>query len=132
MPAAEGGDVLRIEVQAHSNALGALRTDLTRWLEHRSWDRQRSFDMVLAVSEAAANVIAHAYSRKAGVLAVEALDEEDAVEVVVSDAGCWRSASPGEGGRGLPMMHALVDSVHVRRTAQGTEVRLRQERSVGV
>lgn len=86
--------------------------------------------MKLAVHEAAANVLEHAYAdeRGDGVLRVKVRSERGTVTVLVSDttttviAGSNRDAPPlreqtAEAGRGLPIIEALADDVEVRRSA---------------
>ena len=85
------------------------------------------YDLKLAVTEAATNVIRHA--------AVESFRVEyrvlpQAVEVTVTDAGAGfdaaaLSAVPGEhGGFGLAVIRSLVDEVALDSTASGTRLRI--------
>ena len=49
------------------------------------------------------------------------------ITVVVQDHGHWRSARGGEQrGRGLPIMHSLMDAVEVQHDDDGTTVQLRR------
>ena len=48
------------------------------------------------------------------------------VEITVQDYGEWRAAREGDQGRGLALMRALMDTVEVTPTPEGTTVRLRR------
>jgi anti-sigma regulatory factor (Ser/Thr protein kinase) len=51
--------------------------------------------------------------------------ERGKVVVTVRDSGAWRDdVAPGDRGRGLPIINALVDDLDVFRSSDGTEVRL--------
>ncbi len=85
-------------------------------------------DVKLAVSEACANAVVHAYSEgDAGLLDLELTAHEDQLEVVVRDHGRGmmpRADSPGL-GVGLPLMASLSESLELtNRTDGGTEVRM--------
>jgi anti-sigma regulatory factor (Ser/Thr protein kinase) len=94
-------------------------------------------DLVLAVNEAAANAIDHAYRTDTdtgdgtgdGRVVVEVFfwTEPGAVLLEVVDHGRWRP--PGSptagGGRGIAIMQRLVDAVLIHHDACGTRVLLR-------
>ena len=44
------------------------------------------------------------------------------VSLTVSDRGRWRPSRGENRGRGLPMMRALMDTVDIRQSADGTDV----------
>ncbi|WP_181784755.1 ATP-binding protein, partial [Pseudonocardia pini] len=81
-------------------------------------------DLVLAAGEAAANVVEHAYGPAGGVLEVRLAEDDGTVSITVRDEGDWREARGANRGRGLPLMHGLVDAVRVGRDLGGTTVRL--------
>jgi anti-sigma regulatory factor (Ser/Thr protein kinase) len=108
-----------------------LRRAFRRWLA--GWPSEEVDDLVLALNEAVANVVDHAYLeaepdryRKVEVLAeqVRSPDGERRVRTEVTDSGCWRPipANPGHRGRGLLMMRACTDSLDVQSTPAGTRV----------
>lgn len=73
--------------------------------------------IALAVTEAASNVVTHAYREQddCGALRVEAYVDDEALIVVVSDDGCGlrpRHDSPGL-GLGLPLMARLTTSLEI-------------------
>ncbi len=85
-------------------------------------------DVKLAVSEACANAVVHAYpDGDPGLLDLEIVAGEEHLEVVVRDHGRGmmpRADSPGL-GVGLPLMASLSASLELtNRTEGGTEVRM--------
>ncbi|WP_372791491.1 ATP-binding protein [Paraconexibacter sp.] len=85
-------------------------------------------DLRLAVSEACANVIVHAYRDRDGLLDLTATANVDrTIEVVVRDRGRGmgpRADSPGL-GVGLPLIAALTASLEIGTSETGaTEVRM--------
>ncbi len=83
-------------------------------------------DLRLAVNEACANVVRHAYVGGDGGMKVEARPIGDYLVVVVHDRGqgvSLPSTNPGA-GLGLPMAKALSDSIEVLDHGRGTEVRM--------
>jgi anti-sigma regulatory factor (Ser/Thr protein kinase) len=86
-------------------------------------------DMRLAVTEAVANVVVHAYidEAKPGLVRVEATLGDAEIEVVVGDRGRGmmpRVDSPGL-GLGLPLIAQCATSVDTRSTGDGgTELRM--------
>jgi serine/threonine-protein kinase RsbW len=87
-------------------------------------------DVKMAVSEACANVVIHAYGEGAGPMEVELQPGDATLTVVVRDRGNGvRPRLDPEGtnlGLGLPLMAALCDEVEVRHGdgEPGTEVRM--------
>jgi anti-sigma regulatory factor (Ser/Thr protein kinase) len=111
---------------AQPDALASVRHLLRRWLRHHGATDDETYDITVAVQEACANAVEHAYAPGPEAFEVEAVQAEGAVEVTVRDRGQWRRARGTHRGRGMPMMEALMDSVHVQHTAEGTAVVLRR------
>jgi serine/threonine-protein kinase RsbW len=113
-----------------SNA-SALRRTFRSWV--REWaDPDTADDLALAVYEALANVVDHAYStathpgemRLWAAVSPPLHGGRDLV-VTVSDDGLWRrSTGCGWRGRGLPLMHTLARAT-VLSGVHGTTVQLR-------
>jgi anti-sigma regulatory factor (Ser/Thr protein kinase) len=105
----------------------------------RSWvgpltDPDTADDLALAVYEALANVVDHAYVERGApglmtlwaVVSHPLLTGRDLV-VTVLDEGAWRpSNGPGWRGRGLPLMRELMHSTAVLSDDSGTTVQLRR------
>ena len=114
---------------AAPSELRALRGSLDSWLEQVGADEGSRRSIVLAVSEAAANAVEHAYGNDGrGVVVVEAsIAGSREVVVEVRDTGAWRPPAADEHrGRGTPLMRAAMDEVVVERGGAGTVVRMRR------
>lgn len=123
----KGAAVLRVVARADGVVLSSVRCAVSEWLESTDLTPGKSFDLVLAVNEAASNIVAHAYPHGSGTLEIEGKMLDGVIVVRVSDRGVWRQWDATEGGRGYPMMRALVDLVEVSSSGSGTEVLLTQE-----
>jgi anti-sigma regulatory factor (Ser/Thr protein kinase) len=105
---------------------------LAGWLDALRWPDEERMDLLLAVNEAIANVVDHAYppgtvTGRAHLHAWEAVDSHTGqrrVVTVVIDHGHWRTAAvdPGYRGRGLRMMDYCMASVYIEPTPHGTTV----------
>ena len=88
----------------------------------------RAADLVLAVSEVAANTLRHA--RSPGTLTIWHDDDEIVCEIhdegVITDplAGRRRPAADAPGGHGLWLVHQVCDLVELRSDSGGTTVRM--------
>jgi len=121
---------LALEVPAAPVELAAVRREARGWLRTAGADDDTVRDVLLAIGEATANAVEHAYADgAAGTVEVE-LGQERAGEVVavVSDRGAWRepSAAPGDRGHGIGLMHQVMDEVEVDSGATGTRVTVRK------
>jgi serine/threonine-protein kinase RsbW len=118
----------RLEAAAHPGALRGLRREMRRFLAPLPLGSDRCDEVVLAVDEATANAVDHAYdSGKPGTVEVTFWTEADALYVEVSDHGHWREpavASAGR-GRGITLLRQLIDCVLIHHDARGTRVLLR-------
>jgi serine/threonine-protein kinase RsbW len=108
-----------------------VRHALLPWLGELSVPRTEIQDLLLATSEAVANVVDHAYATAdtRGEVTVTAElhhwpDNTRRVIITVSDAGCWRPPPIEKGfrGRGLPMMRGCTDSLRIETSTAGTHV----------
>jgi anti-sigma regulatory factor (Ser/Thr protein kinase) len=111
---------------ARPDAFGGLRPLLRRWLGRWGATADEVYDITVAVQEAAANAVEHAYAPGDGAFEVDADHEDGLVTVVVRDRGHWRPPRGRHRGRGLPMMQALMEDVDVRHSDNGTTVVLRR------
>lgn len=86
----------------------------------------RSADIQLAVSEAAGNVVRHAYPNGAGQIRCEAKASNGTIVISVSDWGDPFECATRDPGMGLGMfiMHTLSDHVALRATTEGKIVEL--------
>lgn len=112
-------------VPADPLALAGLRRRLRTWLGLRGVDEETAYDAVLALSEACANAIEHAYAFGTGTIRVALEDVDGELRIEVDDEGAWREAVPDESrGRGIAIMSGLMDEADVAGGPGGTRVRL--------
>jgi anti-sigma regulatory factor (Ser/Thr protein kinase) len=114
---------------ARAGALSLIRREVRRWLGPLEVTPETEADLVLAVSEAASNVIDHAYRTPTDGATVEVFlwTESGALLVEVVDHGQWRHPGPHAigRGRGIEVMRCLVDAVLIHHDTRGTRVLLR-------
>ena len=115
---------LDLRLPAEATALPHLRRVLRNWLEQMGANDEETYDLVLAVSEAAANVSEHAYGPVEAQYQFNATADEGHVRLVVKDFGQWRAPRGSNRGRGLLLMNALTHDVAIHHSEEGTEVRL--------
>jgi serine/threonine-protein kinase RsbW len=130
--AAPAVDTLTMHMIAEPTTPSVVRARFRTWLEGHGWPADAVDDIILAVHEAVANVIDHAYAPEStGDVAVTAalLGEggRRRVLIVVRDRGRWRSppTDPGCRGRGLQMVRSCMDDVEIlpgAHSRDGTEI----------
>lgn len=130
--AASGIPDLRAVVPALAEHATSLRHRLNEWANSAGLASELVEAMSLAVYEAMANAVEHAYRgrapgdlRMAAVLAY-APDGPGRVVVTVEDDGRWHPPETGPDlrGRGIPLMRALAGLVDISPAAEGTSVRM--------
>jgi anti-sigma regulatory factor (Ser/Thr protein kinase) len=118
---------LRQRMTARAENLGAMRQWIAELCGRVPVEEPMATDVKLAVSEACANVVMHAYAGgEPGDLEIEAEPDGDLLRVVVRDEGGGlkpRPDSPGA-GLGLPLIAALSDWVEVRRNENDHQTEL--------
>ena len=118
---------LALRLPAEPGELASLRRTLRPWLEELGATELEVYDMLVAVTEAAANAVEHAYGPVDATFDVEAsANDEGEVEFVVRDSGSWRPPRGHNRGRGTLLMQELTDHFDVSTGDQGTEVRMRR------
>jgi anti-anti-sigma factor len=117
----------RFAAAAEPQHLAPLRRALSRWLSEAGATKDEVDDIVLAISEATSNAVLHAYGPEDGVFEIAAKAAGGVIEASVRDRGRWRTRGPDQGGRGIRLMRALVDSADIASGPAGTEVKLRRK-----
>jgi serine/threonine-protein kinase RsbW len=117
-----------LELAAEADNVPLVRHALRGLLEASSISGERISDIALAVTEACANAVLHAYAEGAGLFEVAAaLSAGGELVVTVRDHGTGmapRVDSPGL-GVGLPVMAAIADALEIDTPADtGTLVRM--------
>lgn len=107
--------------------LAPLRSSFRTWLDDHGVPQETIDDLVLACNEACSNAIEHAYDMNDGTIEVAAECSSSVVVMTVRDHGVWRDIpAPGERGRGLDLIRAVVDDLAIDRTPSGTRVTMRR------
>lgn len=122
---------LELEILATMANASALRRQFRDWLTTAAPD-SASPELVLAVYEALANVVEHAYLDRLdgpGPVRLRVHRSGDELLITVSDDGVWRDPAAQEGyrGRGLPLMRELTTHTQVDHDLGGTTVTLRAD-----
>lgn len=106
-----------------------LRARFQHWLQTLGAPAALVDDLALAVYEALANVVEHAYppDHPHPMMRLHAEAKHHQVLITISDHGRWRTPlpEPGYRGRGLTMMRSLSTELHLHPTPEGTTVQLR-------
>jgi GAF domain-containing protein/anti-sigma regulatory factor (Ser/Thr protein kinase) len=124
--------VFRARRPARPELLAGLRRELRTWLTAVGVDADTAADVLLASGEATANAVEHAFRDARDAAGAELVLElrlgaGRELTVRVTDTGRWRQVpAPGDRGRGLRMMRAVMDSVEVDSGEGGTMVTMRR------
>ncbi len=129
---------LQLELPADAKMLPRTRWALLGYLEELGAGEETTSDVVLALDEACANVVRHAFLEGDGTFKLTANLTDDEVEVVVEDDGVGFNpfevtalgCSPeATSGRGLRIIRQLMTSVEVESPMPegGTRLRMRTE-----
>jgi anti-sigma regulatory factor (Ser/Thr protein kinase) len=119
-------DRVEMQVPAEPEALSSMRALLRRWLRHAGASDQEAAEILTACGEAATNAIEHAGTGNGSRFVVSASRDGQDIEIEVRDSGKWRREREDDQGRGLDLMHTLMDSVTIDPGAEGTTVSLRR------
>lgn len=120
-----------MEIDAVPETVSGLRRRLRSWLAEAGVDDDMADDVLLAVGEAAANVVEHAYTDvDAGTMVVSASLRESELQLTVADTGTWqlseRDTSTG-GGWGLQLIQEVMDETAVHTANPGTRVHMSRQ-----
>jgi anti-sigma regulatory factor (Ser/Thr protein kinase) len=118
------GDHVTTSWRVSPDSLAPVRYLLRRWLMNRGASEQQTYDVIVATQEACANAVEHAYGPGRAEFEVDLRWDDGRVTIKVTDHGLWRPPRGENRGRGLPLMHSLMDEVDVRHTDEGTSVTL--------
>ncbi|MEA2379918.1 MAG: hypothetical protein QOD13_3825 [Thermoleophilaceae bacterium] len=117
-------DRFSVELPTEPEALAAMRSLLRRWLMHADGSEQEIAEVVTACGEAATNAIEHAGA--GAPFEISGHVDGRSVEIAIRDHGAWRAPREGDHGRGISLMRALMDTVEVVPSPDGTTVRMQR------
>jgi anti-sigma regulatory factor (Ser/Thr protein kinase) len=119
-------DRFSLEFPSEPESLAPIRSLLRRWLGYAGADELEIAEITTACGEAATNAIEHAGTGNGSRFVVSASRDGQDIEIEVRDSGKWRREREDDQGRGLDLMHTLMDSVTIDPGAEGTTVSLRR------
>jgi GAF domain-containing protein/anti-sigma regulatory factor (Ser/Thr protein kinase) len=125
------GDRLELRFHAVPESLSSMRRSLATWLTTNGADEDEAYDVMLAVGEAAANAVEHAYGPVEEEFGLTAEVTGGEVHLIVADSGRWRPPRGANRGRGLSLMSELMDDVDVESGDHGTLVHMRRHLKAG-
>jgi anti-sigma regulatory factor (Ser/Thr protein kinase) len=113
--------------------LSVIRRELAGWLAPLALTDDETAGVVLAVDEAAANAVRHAYGPgRSGVVELTLWTESGTLCVEVVDHGNWVPPveppavdGPADQGRGIPLMSSMAEAVLIHHDSRGSRVLLR-------
>jgi anti-sigma regulatory factor (Ser/Thr protein kinase)/putative methionine-R-sulfoxide reductase with GAF domain len=117
---------LSVQLPAEPDVLADVRHLVRRWLHSHGVLEEDAREILLAVNEACANAIEHAYSPAPAQFEFEATDDGGVLEFTVRDQGIWRAARGAHRGRGLKLIETAMDEVEVDRSGAGTTIVMRR------
>jgi anti-sigma regulatory factor (Ser/Thr protein kinase) len=121
LPAAPYPVELRLPAAASSAAIA--RRLVIRFARVANLTPERTFDLTIAVGEAVANAVEHAYRGTTGDFVLRLSMRGDTIYGEVADLGTWRDANPeAERGRGLAILRATTRRFELTRSPYGTTV----------
>jgi serine/threonine-protein kinase RsbW len=114
------------EVAATPSQAGIVRRETVAWAKSRGVTPDTADDIGLAVGEAIANVVDHAYPEDAdGTFTLTAIAELGFITVTVIDNGQWKDKpSDPIRGRGTALIRALAAETAIVTNSTGTTVRM--------
>ncbi len=106
------------------------RSFLHRFCDEYALTASQRFSLITAVGEALANAVEHAYhGETAGEVIVRTQADNETISVEVEDHGRWRPFQKrDERGRGIVLMHELMDHVRITSAQNKTTIRLAMNR----
>jgi PAS domain S-box-containing protein len=116
-------DDIELRLPAAPSSAGIARRLASRYARVAELTPERTFDLTIAVGEAAANAVEHAYFDATGEFVLRLSVRDGKVHGEVQDLGCWRYRDPAaERGRGLAILRATTRQLEFNRSPKGTTV----------
>jgi len=124
----------RLRFSAIPLAAPIIRSIMNRFCDQERLDDDQRFSVITAVGEAVANAIEHAYGGEdTGVLEIRLDGNPQQISIEIHDRGRWRKFRRNdERGRGIILMHELMDRVRISSAQTGTILTLLLRRNSAV
>jgi anti-sigma regulatory factor (Ser/Thr protein kinase)/putative methionine-R-sulfoxide reductase with GAF domain len=119
-------EVLKLRMPADPRVLTDARRLARRWMRRQGVDERAIGEVTLALSEACANAIEHAYSPGPAEFELQVQKQDGTITATVRDVGNWRVPRGEHRGRGLAIIGTVMDEVDVQSTEGGTEIVMRK------
>ncbi len=116
---------LSLRLPAVPSSLSMLRQAVRRWLTGMGAGDADAHEIIVACSEAASNVIEHAYGLTGGMFELSAERRDGEIAIHLRDWGRWRDQRGDDRGRGLALIRALMDDVELTHD-DGTRLLMRR------
>ena len=124
-------ELLEVEMPAEAEQLATTRHLIRRWVEANDGSDDDCAAFAIAVSEACANAIEHAYGPGDAKIEIRAALVDGVATVAIRDRGAWREPRGENRGRGIPIMREFMDDVSIERADRGTTVKLQRRLRAG-
>jgi PAS domain S-box-containing protein len=116
-------DDVELQLPAAPSSAAIARRLATRYARVAGLSPERTFDLTIAVGEAVANAVEHAYLGAKGDFVLRFALRDGKVLGEVQDLGIWRDGNPAaERGRGLAILRATTQQLELNRSPLGTTV----------
>jgi len=117
---------MTVSFPATAASLGKVRLALVTFAQAAGAATEKIEAIRVVASEAATNVVAHAYNEKPGDIHVAASADSDSIWIVIADRGRGLDADEGAFGTGLAVMTEFSDAMSLTSPPTGgLEVELR-------
>jgi len=122
-------ELMEVELPAQPEQLAIVRQLIRRWVAAHGGTDDDCAAFAIAVTEACANAVEHAYGPGDANIRLRAALDDGTATVTIHDRGRWREPRGENRGRGIPVMREFMDDVSIEAGDDGTTVELR--RSIG-
>ena len=107
-------------------SLRDIRVAMRHWLSAVGAAPRAVADLLIAVGEACANAVEHAYGPGGGNVMVYLELQPPDVHATIRDTGRWQPPCGTDGGRGIKFMHNCSDDLRIDHGSTGTTVVIRR------
>lgn len=131
--------LVELSMPAKADYLLLARLALSGLARVTTIDAETLADLKLAITEACANAVRHAYPGDEGSIRISFELREDGLDITVEDAGrgfeagrlpTWEPTTLDEDGMGLAIMRAVVDDIDIERGPEGRGTLLRLHKAL--